>query len=167
MNGINKDPFACKLACHLVKAQFGDICEVIVGLINPMCDRLLPTAQTIPFLADYMLLLARQRNVGRVRLGTQHRSVCRWTSILQIRLAALNKLPLLLHWSAGFKPSQLHSALLVLIQHNFVNCYLETEEANPRRPHISQTLYEADLPAILQNLRHDTLLPLAASRHNG
>lgn len=48
MHGINKDPFACKLACHLVKAQFGDICEVIVGLINPVCDRLLLTAQTIP-----------------------------------------------------------------------------------------------------------------------
>jgi len=52
-----------------------------------------------------------------------------------------------------------------LNQHNFVNGYLETEEANPRRPPISQTLYEADLPAILQNLRHDTLLPKVACRH--
>ena len=66
MNGINKDPFACKLACHLVKAQFGDICEVTVGQISPTCDRLLPSAQRFPFLADYMLLLARQRNAERV-----------------------------------------------------------------------------------------------------
>ncbi|DBB01688.1 TPA: hypothetical protein ACH3X1_000319 [Trebouxia sp. C0004] len=106
MNGINKDPFACKLACHLVKAQFGDICETA-------CCCLLDRGMLSAF--------------DLVR-------------------------------STGFKPSQLHSALLVLIQHNFVNCYLQTEEANPRRPPISQTLYEADLPAILQNLRKPSLL---------
>ena len=49
--------------------------------------------------------------------------------------------------------AQLHSALLVLIQHNYVNCYLQSEDANPRRPPISISLYEADLPAILQTLR--------------
>lgn len=53
----------------------------------------------------------------------------------------------------GLKLSQLHSALLVLIQHNYVNCYLQSEDANPRRPPISMPLYEADLPAILQTLR--------------
>ena len=77
MNGINKDPFACKLACHLVKAQFGDICEVIAGLINPMSTACCSLLERFPFLADYMLLLARQRNAERVRLGTQHRYVCR------------------------------------------------------------------------------------------
>ncbi|DBA69084.1 hypothetical protein WJX79_001083 [Trebouxia sp. C0005] len=106
MNGINKDPFACKLACHLVQAQFGDICET-----------------TCCCLLDRGMLSA----FDLVR-------------------------------STGFKPSQLHSALLVLIQHNFVNCYLQIEETNPRRPPISQTLYEADLPAILQNLRKPSLL---------
>jgi hypothetical protein len=66
MNGINKDPFACKLACHLVKAQFGDICEVIVELINPCATACCPLLKPFPFLADYMLLLARQRNAERV-----------------------------------------------------------------------------------------------------
>ena len=28
MSVIDKDPFACKLACHIVKQQFHDICEV-------------------------------------------------------------------------------------------------------------------------------------------
>lgn len=106
MNGINKDTFACKLACHLVKKQFGEICEVA-------CCCLLDRGTSTAF--------------DLVR-------------------------------STGFKPSQLHSALLVLIQHNFVSCYLQTEDANPRRPPISQTLYEADLPAILQNLRKPSLL---------
>lgn len=54
---------------------------------------------------------------------------------------------------AGLKLGQLHSALLVLIQHNYVNCYLQSEDANPRRPPISIPLYEVDLPAILQSLR--------------
>lgn len=54
---------------------------------------------------------------------------------------------------AGLRFAQLHSALLVLIQHNYVNCYLQSEDANPRRPPISIPIYEADLPAILQSLR--------------
>ena len=54
---------------------------------------------------------------------------------------------------AGLKVLQLHSALLVLIQHNYVNCYLQSEDTNPRRAPISIPLYAADLPAILQSLR--------------
>ena len=53
---------------------------------------------------------------------------------------------------AGLKPAQLRSAVLVLVQHNFVSCYIQHAE-DPRKS-TSQTLYEADLAAILQSLRH-------------
>lgn len=36
MSAIDKDPSACKLACHIVKQQFHDICEVnLLTVITP------------------------------------------------------------------------------------------------------------------------------------
>lgn len=43
--------------------------------------------------------------------------------------------------------------MLVLIQHNYVNCYLKEEPPTLRGPGPSYTLYEAALPRILQSLR--------------
>lgn len=42
MSAIDKDPCACKLACHIVKQQFHDICEVnLCDLDHNLCWRLL------------------------------------------------------------------------------------------------------------------------------
>ncbi|KAL3143158.1 hypothetical protein ABBQ38_002018 [Trebouxia sp. C0009 RCD-2024] len=106
MSAIDKDPCACKLACHIVKQQFHDICE----------------------------------------------TACR--TLLEKGISSAPELAR----GSGLRFAQLHSALLVLIQHNYVNCYLQSEDANPRRPPISIPLYEADLPAILQSLRKPSLL---------
>ena len=43
MNGQNKDPFACKLASHLVKVQFGDLCEASSRALQLLTLRRLTT----------------------------------------------------------------------------------------------------------------------------
>ena len=47
----------------------------------------------------------------------------------------------------------LRQALLVLIQHNYVACYLRQEAPTLRGPGPQYQLYEAALPRILQILR--------------
>ncbi len=55
--------------------------------------------------------------------------------------------------SSGLPAAQLRAALLVLIQHNYVNCYLKEEPPTLRGPGPSYHVYEAALPRILQSLR--------------
>ena len=50
-------------------------------------------------------------------------------------------------------PATLRQALLVLIQHNYVACYLRQEAPTLRGPGPQYQLYEAALPRILQILR--------------
>lgn len=61
--------------------------------------------------------------------------------------------PELLRTSA-LPPSQLKSALLVLAQHNCVNCYFHEEPPTLRGPGPSYQLYEAATDRILQIIRH-------------
>ncbi len=48
---------------------------------------------------------------------------------------------------------QIKQALLVLLQHNWVNAYLLKDEDGTKNPRPPQTLYEADVPRILQGIR--------------
>lgn len=54
---------------------------------------------------------------------------------------------------SGLPAAQLRAALLVLLQHNYVSCYLKEEPPTLRGPGPSYHLYEAALPRILQSLR--------------
>jgi DNA-directed RNA polymerase III subunit RPC3 len=55
--------------------------------------------------------------------------------------------------ASALSAAQLRHALLVLIQHNCVNCFLKEEPPTMRGPGPSYFLYEAALPNILQILR--------------
>lgn len=55
--------------------------------------------------------------------------------------------------ASALSAAQLRHALLVLVQHNCVNCYLKEEPPTMRGPGPSYFLYEAALPNILQILR--------------
>lgn len=58
----------------------------------------------------------------------------------------------------GLPGSQLREALLLLIQHNCVNAYLQVNEATLRSAESSQCVYEAAPAAILQSLRKPRFL---------
>lgn len=49
--------------------------------------------------------------------------------------------------------AQIKQALLVLLQHNWVNAYLHKDEQGLKNPRPPQTFYEADVPRILQGIR--------------
>ncbi|KAL4423849.1 hypothetical protein ABPG75_001150 [Micractinium tetrahymenae] len=67
--------------------------------------------------------------------------------------------------ASGLAPPQLRAALLVLIQHNYVNCYLKEEPPTLRGPGPSYYLYEVALPRILQSLRVPRFLTHIADDH--
>jgi hypothetical protein len=54
---------------------------------------------------------------------------------------------------AGLPPPQLRNSLTVLLQHNCIGAYLQHEEGRMGSQGRLTTIYEALLPAILQNLR--------------
>lgn len=67
--------------------------------------------------------------------------------------------------TSGLPAGQLSSAVLVLIQHNYVNCYLKEEPPTLRGPGPSYTLYEAALPRILQSLRVPRFMTHISDEH--
>ncbi|PSC73409.1 DNA-directed RNA polymerase III subunit RPC3 [Micractinium conductrix] len=66
---------------------------------------------------------------------------------------------------SGLPPGQLRAALLMLVQHNYVNCYLKQEPPTLRGPGPEYTLYEVALSRILQILRVPRFLTHIADEH--
>eukprot|EP00887_Chlorella_sp_A99_P004674 scaffold4.g4674.t1 len=59
---------------------------------------------------------------------------------------------------AGLPPAQLRLAMQVLLQHSFVNCYLQVEPPTLRGPGPSYHLYAIDVHRVVQSLRQPRFL---------
>lgn len=136
-------PYATRLALKLVAEAYGEACEVGGG------QQPLPRGLGPDLLSPRCRLCLQRTCATLFAHGTQ----------MLRELEARSKLG----------ASDLRTALLVLIQHNCVECSLHQEPAAPHKPQLPVYLYRAATHRILQALRWGAreLACLPASFHLG
>ena len=155
----NQGPFACRLALKLIEEKLGTICrqvmaclvehgtqQVMAGWVQAACL----AAGHMPCPACGCLVIERRTLLSATKQATTKPAAL---PLPRARPRSCLQYGEIQRVCKDLPPATLRQALLVLIQHNYVACYLREEAATLRGPGPQYQLYEAALPRILQSLR--------------
>lgn len=152
-----RGPHACRLALKLVDEALGPVCrQVIACLIDHGMQQVGGPSWRICRVPPLATVAERRTSPAAAVPSCRHPGCHPWAAPC-VQYGELVRV-------SGLPAGQLRAALLVLIQHNYVNCYHKEEPPTLRGPGPAYFLYEAALPRILQSLRCDAQLAGLASQ---